>query len=89
MTTIDGKGHGGVQGHIHLTHMDTPTLYRQALLQSDLGCAATQLVDLQCSVLENDELKRQIQELLEKWHIRLSLSLCGTLIVLVQKKDDT
>ena len=42
-----------------------------------------------CSVLENEEIKRQIQELLQKGHIRLSSSPCGSPIVLVQKKDGT
>eukprot|EP00253_Pinus_taeda_P032521 PITA_32521 len=42
-----------------------------------------------CSVLENDEIKRQIQELLQKGHIRLSSSPRGSPIVLVQKKDGT
>jgi len=41
------------------------------------------------SVLENDEIKRQIQELLQKGHICPSSSLCGSPIVLVQKKDGT
>eukprot|EP00253_Pinus_taeda_P031704 PITA_31704 len=41
------------------------------------------------SVLEKDEIKRQIQELLQKGHIRLSSSPCGSPIVLVQKKDGT
>eukprot|EP00253_Pinus_taeda_P016886 PITA_16886 len=40
------------------------------------------------SVLENNEIRRQIQELLEKGHIRPSSSPCGSPIVLVQKKDD-
>ena len=40
-----------------------------------------------CSVLENDEIKRQIQELLQKGHIKPSSSPCGSPIVLVQKKD--
>ena len=43
----------------------------------------------QCSVLLNDEIKRQIQELLQKGHIMLSSSSCGSPIVLVQKKDGT
>lgn len=43
----------------------------------------------QRSVLENDEINRQIQELLQKGHIRLSSSPCGSPIVLVQKKDGT
>ena len=42
-----------------------------------------------CSVLENDEMKRQIQELLQKGHIQPSSSPCGSPIVLVQKKDGT
>ena len=41
------------------------------------------------SVLENNEIKRQIQELLQKRHIRPSSSPCGSPIVLVQKKDGT
>eukprot|EP00253_Pinus_taeda_P021454 PITA_21454 len=39
--------------------------------------------------MENDEIKRQIQELLQKGHIRLSSSPCESPIVLVQKKDGT
>ena len=39
--------------------------------------------------MENDEIKRQIQELLQKGHIQPSSSPCGSLIVLVQKKDGT
>jgi len=42
-----------------------------------------------CSVLENDEIKRKIQELLHKGHIWPSSSPCGSSIVLVQKKDGT
>jgi hypothetical protein len=41
------------------------------------------------SLMENDEIKSQIQELLQKGHIRPSSSPCGSLIVLVQKKDGT
>ena len=40
-------------------------------------------------VLENDEIKRQIQELLQKGHIQPSSSPYGSPIVLVQKKDGT
>jgi hypothetical protein len=43
----------------------------------------------QRSVLENDKIKRQIQELLQKGHIWPSSSPCGSPIVLVQKKDGT
>jgi hypothetical protein len=40
-------------------------------------------------LLENEEIKRQIQELLHKGHIRPNSSPCGGPIVLVQKKDGT
>ena len=40
-----------------------------------------------CSVLENDEIKRPIQELLQKGHIQPISSPCESPIVLVQKKD--
>jgi hypothetical protein len=43
----------------------------------------------QHSVLENVEIKRQIQELLQKGHIRPSSTPCGSPIMLVQKKDGT
>eukprot|EP00253_Pinus_taeda_P003150 PITA_03150 len=43
----------------------------------------------QRSILENDEIKRQIQELLQKGHIHPSSSPCGSSILLVQKKDGT
>jgi hypothetical protein len=42
-----------------------------------------------CSLMENDEVKHQIQELLQKGHIRTNPSPCGSPIVLVQKKDGT
>ena len=41
------------------------------------------------SLLENEEIKPQIQELLLKGHIRPSSSPCGSPIMLVQKKDGT
>jgi hypothetical protein len=41
------------------------------------------------SLLENEEIKRQIQELLHKGHIYPSSSPCGSPIVLVQKKYGT
>jgi hypothetical protein len=40
-------------------------------------------------ILENEEIKWKIQELLQKGHIRPSSSPCGSPIVLVQKKDGT
>ena len=39
--------------------------------------------------MENEEIKRQIQEQLQREHIRPSSSPCGSPIVLVQKKDGT
>jgi hypothetical protein len=41
------------------------------------------------SLMENDEIRRQIQELLQKGHIRPISSPCVSTIVLVQKKDET
>jgi hypothetical protein len=41
------------------------------------------------SVMENAEIKKQIQELLDKWVIVPSSSPCGSPIVLVPKKDGT
>jgi hypothetical protein len=39
-----------------------------------------------CSLLENEEIKCQIHELIQKGHIQPSSSPCGSPIVLVQKK---
>jgi hypothetical protein len=41
------------------------------------------------SLLENEEIKRHIQELIHKGHIRPSSSPCGSPFVLVQKKYGT
>jgi hypothetical protein len=41
------------------------------------------------SLMENDEIKCQIQEILQKGHIRPNSSPCKNPIVLVQKKDGT
>jgi hypothetical protein len=41
------------------------------------------------SLLENEEIKRQIQEFLHKGHIHPNSSPCRSQIVLVQKKDGT
>ena len=41
------------------------------------------------SVLENDEIKRQIQKLIQKGHIHPSTSPYGSPIVLAKKKDGT
>jgi hypothetical protein len=41
------------------------------------------------SFMENDEIRHQIQEILQKGHIRPISSPCGSSIVLVQKKDGT
>jgi hypothetical protein len=42
-----------------------------------------------CSLMENEEIKHQIQELLQKGHIKPNSSSCENSIVLVQKKDET
>jgi hypothetical protein len=41
------------------------------------------------SLMENDEIKHQIQEILQKGYIQPNSSPCGSLIVLVQNKDET
>jgi hypothetical protein len=41
------------------------------------------------SLMENDEIKRQIQKILQKGNIRPNSSLCRNPIVLVQKNDGT
>jgi len=41
------------------------------------------------SILENEEIKRKIKDLLQKGYIQPSSSPCGSPIVLVQKKDET
>jgi hypothetical protein len=41
------------------------------------------------SLLKNEEIKRQIQELVHKGHIHPISSPCGSPIMLVQKKDGT
>ena len=46
MTKINGQGHGGVPGHIHLTHRGSSKLSGQAPHRSDPRCAATQWTDL-------------------------------------------
>lgn len=46
MTITNGKYHGGVQGHLHLTHKGTPTLFSQALHQSNPKHGDNQWTDL-------------------------------------------
>ena len=41
------------------------------------------------SVIENEEIKKEIQELIDKGFIRPSSSPCGSPIILVPKKDRT
>jgi hypothetical protein len=40
-----------------------------------------------CSLMENDEIKHEIQELLQKGHIQPTSSPCRILIMLVKNKD--
>ena len=44
--TIDGQGHGGLQGHLHLPHRGSSALSGQALHRSDPMCATTQQTNL-------------------------------------------
>ena len=37
--------------------------------------------------LENEEIYRQIENLIDKWHIQPNPSLCGSKVILVPKKD--
>lgn len=53
------------------------------------GAPLTNWLEYRRSLLENEEIKHHIQELLQKGHIRPSSSPCGSPIVLVQKKDGT
>eukprot|EP00253_Pinus_taeda_P029197 PITA_29197 len=62
-----------IQHEIHLQH-DTPL--------PNIGM-------YRMSTIEMEEVKRQVQELLDQGVIRLNTSLCGSLTVLVPKKDDT
>ena len=41
------------------------------------------------SILENEEIRRQIQDLIDKGHIHPNSSPCGSPFVLVPKKEDT
>ena len=41
------------------------------------------------SIIENEEIHKQIQDLINKGHIRPNSFPCGSLVVLVQKKDKT
>jgi hypothetical protein len=66
-----------------------------------LHCQAKHSIDLipgaplpnglvyRCSVLENEEIKSQIQELLQRGHVRPSSSPCGSPMMLRKKKDGT
>lgn len=69
MTTIDGQGRGGVQAHIHLPSRGDFALSGQALYRSTAGALLPNGPIYRCFVLENDEIKRKIQELLQKGHI--------------------
>jgi len=72
-----------------------------SLARAPLHCQVKHSIDLtlgaslpsepiyRCSVLENHEIKRQIQELLQKGYIHPSSSPYGSPIALVQKKDGT
>jgi len=88
-TTTEGQVCGGVRGHIHLPRRGSSALPGKALIDLTPCASLSNGPIYRCSVLENDEIKRQIQELLQKGHIRSSSSPCGSSIMLVQKKDGT
>jgi ketosteroid isomerase-like protein len=54
-----------------------------------LGAPLPNMLVYRCFLLGNEEIKCQIQELLQKGHIHPSSSPCRSLIALVQKKDGT
>ena len=56
-------------------------------LMSDVPFPNTGMYRL--SVIDNEEIKKKIQELVEKYFIRPSSSPCGSPIILVPKKDRT
>jgi hypothetical protein len=58
-------------------------------IQLQQDCPLPNIGMYRMSVMENVEIKKQIQELLEKWVIVPSSSPCGSPIVLVPKKDGT
>jgi hypothetical protein len=59
------------------------------LIDLNLGSLLPNGPFYQCSLLENEEIKRKIQELLHKRNIHPSSSPCGSPIMLVQKKYGT
>ena len=71
--------HTGVPLHCQVKHP----------IDQNLGASLPNRLIYHRSILKNDEIKRQIQELLQKGHIRPSSSPCGIPIMLVQKKDGT
>eukprot|EP00253_Pinus_taeda_P017802 PITA_17802 len=86
---IDGQGYGGVQGYFFLTRRGTSSLSVKHSIDLTPGASLPNRLIYRHSVLESDEIKRNIQELLQKRHIRPSSSPCGSPIILVQKKDGT
>ena len=89
MTTTNGQGRGGYQD-IFTSPTGVPLHCRvKHPIDLILGAPLPNGPIYRRFVLENDEIKRQIQELLQKGHIWPSSSPCGIPIVLVQKKDGT
>jgi hypothetical protein len=64
-----GQGRGGIQRHILLTHWGTSALSGQAFNRSDPDAPLPNGPVYHHSLMENEEIKCQIQELLEKGHI--------------------
>ena len=61
----------GVRLHCHVKHP----------IDLTLGAPLPKALIYRCSILENDEIKRQIQALLHKGHIQPSSSPCGSPII--------
>jgi hypothetical protein len=66
-----------------------PRRGNQHEIQLQQDCPLPNIGMYRMSVMENDEIKKQIQELLDKGVIVPSTSPCGSPIVLVPKKDGT
>ena len=88
MTTTNGQGCGGVRGHPSPTGLPLHCQVKHPI-NLTLGAPLQNGPIYRHFVVENDEIKRQIEELLQNGHIWPSSSPYGSPIVLVQKKDGT
>ena len=88
-TIIDGQSCGGVWGHLHLPRRGASAMLGQALHRLTPGASLPNGPIYRCFIMENNEIKRRIQELLQKGHIRPSSSSYGSPIMLEENKDGT